>query len=89
MSTGHFFEGELMAPVPMRTPAGGLPALPTERVKVMLKTALADEARGNLLAAENNLRLAMAFGPDDGAVKEALARVSLQREAERRKTARP
>lgn len=51
----------------------------------MLKAALDDEARGNLLGAENNLRLAMAFGPGDKQVKEALDRIAAKREAERRK----
>lgn len=74
-----------MASLSMRTPAGGLPAVPTERVKVMLKAALDDEARGNLQGAENNLRLAMAFGPTDRQVKEALERIANKREAERRK----
>ncbi len=74
-----------MASLSMRTPAGGLPAVPSERVKVMLKAALDDEARGNLQGAENNLRLAMAFGPTDRQVKEALERIANKREAERRK----
>lgn len=74
-----------MASLSMRTPAGGLPAVPSERVKVMLKAALDDEARGNLQGAENNLRLAMAFGPPDRQVKEAMERIASKREAERRK----
>ena len=76
-----------MAQLSMRTPAGGLPAVPSERVKGMLKAALDDEARGNLLGAENHLRLAMAFGPGDKQVKEALDRIASKREAERRKAA--
>lgn len=76
-----------MAQLSMRTPAGGLPAVPSERVKVMLKAALDDETRGNLQGAENNLRLAMAFGPADKQVKEALERIAAKREAERRKAA--
>lgn len=74
-----------MGPLSMRTPAGGLPAAPNDRVKAMLRAAADDEARGNLQGAENNLRLAMAFGPPGPEVKQALDRVMAKREAERRK----
>lgn len=76
-----------MAQVSTRTPAGGLPAASSDRVKMMLKKAMEDELRGNLQSAETNVRLALAFAPADPQVKQALDRIVAARELERRKAA--
>jgi len=74
-----------MAQLASRTPAGGLPAAGSDRVKMMLKAATEDELRGNLQSAETNLRLAQAFAPTDPQVKQALERIVSARELQRRK----
>lgn len=76
-----------MAQLAMRTPARGLPAAGSDRVKVMLKAAMDDELRGNLQSAETNLRLALAFAPADAQVKQSLERIITARELQRRKAA--
>ncbi|MDP1922229.1 MAG: hypothetical protein Q8L14_38680 [Myxococcales bacterium] len=76
-----------MAQLATRTPAGGLPASGSDRVKVMLKAASEDELRGNLQSAETNLRLALAFAPSEPLVKQSLERVLTARELQRRKAA--
>lgn len=76
-----------MAQLATRTPAGGLPLVGTDRVKVMLKAAIEDELRGNLQSAETNLRLALAFAPADAQVKQSLERILAARELQRRNAA--
>lgn len=77
-----------MAQLATRTPAGGLPASGSDRVKMMLKAATEDELRGNLQSAETNLRLAQAFAPADAQVKQVLERVLAARELQRRQAAK-
>ena len=70
------------------TPAAGTRAFGGDRTAALLKAATDDEARGQLQSAETNLRLALAFAPNDASLRQALERVVSLREAQRTKGTR-
>lgn len=66
------------------TRARGPAAAPKDRASSFAALARADLAKGNLVSAETNLRLALTFAPNDLHARGELKRVVEARDAERR-----
>lgn len=73
-------------PAVTATPSRGLPAAPRDRATVLLELARADVAKGNLISAETNYRLALTFMPANPKIQAELKAVIDKREDQRRTT---